>query len=183
MSNEFVVNLAGAGESRPGDKGGGRWTTGPHKVAIEDVTDKMKDGTLTSWEFKIVNEAGASWKIWVGLDVAKAGNLKAWRTLLLSLGYQPEDIDQPNLKISKTLFKGKPAHVYFTDKDENNPSSQPDCKFISVAAYEQLLGNADVGGAVVERTSAPAARTSVPTMAVSAPKPANTASLRSMLQK
>lgn len=180
-----VVNLAGAGVQRAVSSGS-MLKTGPYKVTISAIEEHttQKDGE-TRKSYKVVAKvtdgdyAGNEQWLYLGTDFNKDGVRKQWRTLLLSCGYTAEQVDQKNLKLTDSLFLGQEACIYFKEKDQNDPTSQPDRKFIALSEYESLIGGTEVVAAPVGNSPVKAA---VPAMTMT-PKPAGAAGLRAMIGK
>lgn len=181
-----IVNLAGAGvQSATG--GGGMLTTGAYRVQITAIEDHTAKGETESKSYKVSAKvidgefAGNVQYLYLGKDFSKDGVRKQWRTLLLSCGYTAEQVDQKNLKLSDALFLNQPAAIYFKAKDPNDPTSQPDRRFIALSEYETLVGDATVSNATIA-TSPVATQAAVPAMTMT-PKPAGAAGLRAMIGK
>ena len=183
---DVVVNLAGAGVQSAVNSGG-MLKTGPYKVLITAIEDHTAKGETESKSFKISAKvtdgdfAGNVQYLYLGKDFQKDGVRKQWRTLLLSCGYTTAQVDQKNLQLKDELFLNQEACIYFKEKDANDPTSQPDRKFISLSEYESLVGGTEITTAPPVGNS-PVKGAAVPAMTMT-PKPAGAAGLRAMIGK
>jgi len=145
--------------------------TGPYKVKITGTEAYQKEDR-TSVKFQCVvadgEYAGTEMRLFIGADLSKLGNLRSWKTALLSVG-SSADVNT----IRADQFDNKVAYVYFKAKDPNDASSQSDKQFITPEAYASLTGSAK---------PAASATTAAPTMNV-APQPGGSNKLRGMLQR
>ncbi len=160
----------GAGYTKP--------VTGAYKVKIVGTEPNKNENTgeVKSVRFKtIVTEgdfAGTEIRVFIGLDTTKPGNLRSWKTAMLSAGYQAAEIEAGEVQIGETTFQDKDAFVYFKAADTNaNAEAQDDRQFITPSQFNEL-----------NKGKAVSASSSVPSMTVAAPKPASSG-LRSMLGK
>jgi hypothetical protein len=147
-------------------------TTGAYKVTIT-ATEAYQKEDKTSVKFQTViadgEYAGTEMRLFIGADLSKLGNLRSWKTALLSVG---SSADVNTIKADQ--FEGKVAYVYFKAKDPNDTNSQSDKQFITAESYATLTGS----GAAAKSIGG----TSAPAMNV-APQPGGSNKLRGMLQK
>jgi hypothetical protein len=175
-----TLNLAGVAARNVGT-GYSKPATGAYKVKIVAAEpNKNNDtGEVKSVKFQtIITEgeyAGLEVRVYLGLDTSKPGNLRSWKTAMLSVGYQTSQIEAGDITISDELFVNKEAYVYFKAADGNTPESQDERQFITSVQYNDL-NKSKVGSTI-------SASASVPSMTVAAPKPSAGAGLRNMLGK
>ena len=173
MSNWQIdnVNLKDVA-ARSGPGGYVEPVTGAYKVKITGTEAYQKEDR-TSVKFQCVIDggefAGTEMRLFIGADLSKLGNLRSWKTALLSVG-SSADVNA----IRADQFDGKVAYVYFKAKDPNDAASQSDKQFITPEAYASLTGSAKPAAS----TGTPAA----PAMNV-APQPGGSNKLRGMLQR
>lgn len=145
-------------------------TTGAYKVKITGTEAYQKEDK-TSVKFQTViadgDFQGTEMRLFIGADLSKLGNLRSWKTALLSVG-SSADVNT----IRADQFDGKVAYVYFKAKDPNDSTSQSDKQFITPEAYANLTGG----------QAAKSIGTAAPAMNV-APQPGGSNKLRGMLQR
>jgi hypothetical protein len=174
MSNWQIddVNLKDVA-ARSGPGGYVEPVTGAYKVKITGTEAYQKEDR-TSVKFQTViadgEYQGTEMRLFIGADLSKLGNLRSWKTALLSVG---SSADVNTIKADQ--FDGKTAYVYFKAKDPNDSNSQSDKQFITPEAYANLTGNT--------ATTAPAKAIGAPAMNVATPQPGGSNKLRGMLQK
>lgn len=148
--------------------------TGAYKVKITGTEAYQKEDR-TSVKFQTViadgEYQGTEMRLFIGADLSKLGNLRSWKTALLSVG-SSADVNT----IRADQFDGKVAYVYFKAKDPNDASSQSDKQFITPEAYASLTGAGKQTASIGSGTVA------APAMNV-APQPGGSNKLRGMLQK
>lgn len=163
------VNLSGV-EARQGPGNFVEPPTGYYKVKITGTESYQKEDK-TSVKFQTViadgEHAGVELRLFIGADLSKLGNLRSWKTALLSVGANA-DVNA----IRADMFEGKFAYIHFKAKDPNDQNSQSDKQFITPEAYASNTG---------AKASAPSLNT--PAMNVAAPQPGGSNKLRGMLQK
>lgn len=174
MSNWQIdnVNLKDVA-ARSGPGGYVEPVTGAYKVKITGTEAYQKEDR-TSVKFQCViadgEYQGTEMRLFIGADLSKLGNLRSWKTALLSVG-SSADVNA----IRADQFDGKVAYVYFKAKDPNDAASQSDKQFITPEAYANLTGAAKPAASI--GTSA------APAMTVAAPQPGGSNKLRGMLQR
>jgi hypothetical protein len=187
------INVAGVQARNPG-AGYVEPETGAYKVNITEAIEYDKDGKKSVRFQTVIAEgpfAGVETRLFIGLDLTKAGNLRSWKTALLSCGYTAAQIETGEIGISEETFNGKEAYIYYKAKDVNDPTSQSDRQFITPESFSSLTGTeiavaaAPVAAkASVKAPAKAAAPAAAPAMTVTAaPKPAGAGGLRAMLGK
>jgi len=143
--------------------------TGAYKVKITGTEAYQKEDR-TSVKFQCViadgEYQGTEMRLFIGADLSKLGNLRSWKTALLSVGSTAEVNT-----IKADQFDNKVAYVYFKAKDPNDSNSQSDKQFITPEAYASLTGSPKTATA-----------STAPVMNV-APQPGGSNKLRGMLQR
>jgi hypothetical protein len=171
------ANFAGVAERNVGG-GFKEPETGPYKVTITEVEQNEKEGKYSVKFQTIIAEgdfSGSETRLFLGTDLSKPGNLRSWKTALLSVGHKPAQIEAGEIEFDAADMKGKTAFIYYKAKDPNDATSQSDRQFITPEQYQRLVGqnSGSIAG------SAP--KTTAPQMTVSTPKPGGSNALRSML--
>lgn len=153
--------------------------TGAYKVKITEVEANEKEGK-SSVKFQTViadgEFAGSETRLYLGTDLSKAGNLRSWKTALLSVGHTPAQVEAGEIEFDAEAMKGQTAFIYYKAKDPNDATSQSDRQFITPEQFARISGQ---NSGAISGSTKPAA--SVPQMAVSAPKPGGSNALRNML--
>ncbi len=162
--------------------------TGAYKVSITEVVLYQKDDGKSSVRFQTVftegEFAGSEQRLYIGTDLSKAGNLRSWKTALLSAGYTAAQIENGEVDITPETFAGREAFIYYKAKDANDPTSQPDRQFITPESFATLTGEtAKAEQAPAAKVAAPAAAKVAAPAAAVAPKPGGAQNLRSLLGK
>lgn len=193
VEQNWSLNLNVAGVQARQGVGGGyvEPVTGAYRVKITEAVLYKKDDGKSSIRFQTVFSegefAGAEQRIYIGTDLSKQGNLRSWKTALLSAGYTAAQIETGAVDISGENFVGREAFVYYKAKDANDPTSQPDRQFITPEAFASFHGEASTTAqAAKAQTGAKlgaAAATSAAPAAASVPAPRGAGALRAMLGK
>lgn len=171
------ANFAGVAERNVG--GGFREPeTGAYKVTITGTEQNEKEGR-SSVKFQTVIKGGdfdgSETRLFLGTDLSKQGNLRSWKTAMLSVGYTAAQIEAGEVEFDSSTFDGKTAYIYYKAKDPNDATSQSDRQFITPEQYQRLVGQSS--GSIAPSASKPAA----PQMNASAPAPKAGNALRNML--
>lgn len=120
-------------------------TTGAYKAVIKYTEPHTASGSNTVGSIMVqlgITEGeftGVESRIYLGTDVAKAGNKNAWKTALLSAGFAESDLAVGEVEITSDMLDGKEVFVYVKAKDSNDPNSQSDRSFIIESVYNQLV--------------------------------------------
>jgi hypothetical protein len=177
MSNTWQIENVDLKDvaARSGPGGYVEPVTGAYKVKITGTEAYQKEDR-TSVKFQCViadgEYQGTEMRLFIGADLSKLGNLRSWKTALLSVG-SSADVNT----IRADQFDNKVAYVYFKAKDPNDSNSQSDKQFITPEAYANLSGTATGAAKSIGGVS------STPAMNVAAPQPGGSNKLRGMLQK
>lgn len=185
------INVAGV-QARQGVGGGYvEPVTGAYRVKITEAVLYKKDDGKSSVRFQTVfadgEFAGAEQRLYIGTDTTKTGNLRSWKTALLSAGYTSAQVETGAVDISGENFVGREAFVYYKAKDANDPTSQPDRQFITPEAFASFNGEASTTAQAakaqkVGQLGGASATTAAPA-AASVPAPKGSGALRAMLGK
>lgn len=186
MSWNASINVANVAARNVGG-GYAEPETGAYKVKITGTELHEKEGRQSvKFQTQIMGGSfdGSETRIYIGLDLAKVGNQRSWKTALLSCGYDASQIDVGDLSISADTFDGKEAFIYYKAKDPNDSTSQPDKQFITPQQYATLTGATAAPAAPAASAKAKLGATSAPSMTVTTPQPkGGAASIRNMLGK
>lgn len=186
------INVASVAARNPG-AGYVEPETGAYKVKITETVEYDKNGNKSVRFQTVITEgafAGVETRLFIGLDTAKMGNLRSWKTAMLSAGYTAAQIETGEIGIGAETFEGREAFIYYKARDVNDPNSQSDRQFITPESYASLTGTevAVPAAPVAGKTAKPAAaKASAPAPAAApamnvAPKPSG-GGLRAMLGK
>lgn len=173
------ANFAGVAERNVG--GGYREPeTGAYKVTITGTEQNEKEGR-SSVKFQTVIKGGdfdgVETRLFLGTDLSKQGNLRSWKTAMLSVGYTPAQIEAGEVEFDSSTFEGKTAYIYYKAKDPNDATSQSDRQFITPEQHQRLVGQSSGSIAPV----AAGKLNGGPQMTASAPAPKSGNALRNML--
>ena len=185
MAWGFTANFQNvAARGVPG--AGSEPTTGAYKVKIVS-TESYNNDSSVKFQLSISEGdfAGYETRIFIGTDVAKTGNLRSWKTALLSAGYAKETVEAGEVNVGEDTFAGKEAYIYYKARDTNDASSQSERNFISPDQFKSLTGTGAIVGEKVSTNTAkvPAMNVAAPAAAMPAPKSGGAASLKAMLGK
>jgi hypothetical protein len=177
MSNwTLKANFAGVAERNVGG-GYKEPETGAYKVKITGTEQNEKEGR-SSVKFQTViaegDYQGSETRLFLGTDLSKQGNLRSWKTAMLSVGFTSAQIEAGEVEFDSGTFDGKIAYIYYKAKDPNDATSQSDRQFITPEQYQRLVGQSS--GSI-----APAKVNGAPQMTASAPAPKSGNALRNML--
>jgi hypothetical protein len=169
-----VIDVAGVKER---GVGGGyvEPTTGAYKVRITGTEEYEKDGTKSVQVQTVIvggDFDGVETRIYLGLDLSKAGNQRSWRGALASIGIDPSELDKGAVTIGADTFDGAEAFIYYKQKDVDDPKSQSQRNFITPAQYANLTAEAAPTAPATRPVGASAAKpaaASVPSMTVPQP--------------
>ena len=161
-------------------------TTGAYRVKVTEAVKNVKDDGKESIRFQTVfiggEFDGVEQRVYIGCDISKAGNLRSWKTALLSCGYSAAQIETGEIDLGSETFVGREAFVYYKAKDENDPTSQPDRQFITPESYASFHGEAvTVSNAAKADVKAAPKLGALGAATAAAPKPAASGALKAML--
>ena len=173
------TNVGGTGFQQP--------TTGAYRVKVTEAIKNVKEDGKESIRFQTVfiggEFDGVEQRVYIGCDISKAGNLRSWKTALLSCGYSAAQIETGEIDLGSETFVGREAFVYYKAKDENDPTSQPDRQFITPESYASFHGEAvTVSNAAKAEVKTGATKLgALGAVTAAAPKPAASGALKAML--
>jgi hypothetical protein len=185
MSWGFTANFNGV--ATRGVRGEGTEpTTGAYKVKIIS-TESYNNDSSVKFQLAIADGdfAGYECRIFIGTDVAKTGNLRSWKTALISAGYSKEQVEAGDVPVNEETFSGKDAFIYYKARDPNDANSQTERNFIVPDQFKALTGTGAIVGEKVTTNTAkvPAMNVAAPASGMPAPKANGAASLKSLLGK